>query len=195
MIGNEIDDLLPFQTLNVKIHNLGQNPIYYYFKFMNQKEEDAMRGQMENLLVQNFTKSYSEKEQEQLKEKMFALAKSNFEAEVRNFYRGLSEYPDDKWEDTVSKPVIHGLANRLDVVVGNKTDTVDAIRKFVQQTGLLYKHLGNPLYVDKINPFPMNVVRHVAKRESIEFNESTPHDSLLTMLQVNFKERVMNETL
>ena len=49
----DIDLLLPFQTMNIEINNMGQKPFDHYWKFFSSNEKDALTGQIEDLLTKH----------------------------------------------------------------------------------------------------------------------------------------------
>lgn len=180
----DIDHLLPFQTLNIDINNLGEEPLKHYFKFLNQKEKDALTGQFEDLMVKHVAKNYTLKEQEMMEKNVRASATADYELAIDELEKNFFRIFYNEKENLVPKPILKGLAKRW--CVDEKNELCKGLRLFDTQKQFLIVEL----MVGKSNKkqFPMNVMRYVAKGKGINFDQSTSHDALFEAMKKLFSK-------
>jgi hypothetical protein len=195
----DIDQLLPFQTLNIDINNIGQKPLDHYFKFFCQKEKDILTARFEDLLTNYVTTSYSAKEQNQLEVHVRASALADFEAEIATLEKDLRTGHRPL---QFSFPAFVELTKRRDLPVPTGSSTkrqqemISALKKFENDVVLLSCALqasgDSETSKERLKSVPINVVRHFAKNEGIKFDQMVSKESLLKQLKAinNFKPQM-----
>lgn len=194
----EIDLLLPFQTMNIEINNMGQKPFDHCWKFFSSNEKDALTGQIEDLLTQHITKNYSAKEQEMMEVNVKASAKADFLAEVDDLDKKVDPYfrhLTPNWFIGFSIASIKQLAKQFGVSLSElktKAEMIQVLRDFRSEFHKLNIYL---LRKEWINPnettqpsISLNVIQYAATKLSIPFDESATKESLLELLKVAIKK-------
>jgi hypothetical protein len=191
----DIDLLLPFQTLNVEINNMGQKPFDHYLKFFSQKEKDALTGQIEDLLTKYVTTNYSEKEQDTLMVHVKASAKDDFDAEIAIFEKKLSSahfgnyYAHEYWNSIPSFPVVVEAIRRRDLEIKSTKEMIQSLYDFQKDLEqlLLCMQSRNALYEGNFFSVPMNVLKYMANSYHIKFDDSATIKSLFVQLHNRYQ--------